>query len=158
MKFDDILEGIMILRDMVSKTNMEYQECPRDVRNMINGSLKELELHLLQRVIPGAYCTDLDFILYGFEDGELIIRAIIEIKNGGSIKENQMIIYRKISEALDVPFYVLEALSDLTRFRITDNDSKIIDNMSFEELSEFFQVLVSGNTYDRKYSEMEDFI
>ena len=88
---------------------------------MIGGALKELKVHFIQRNIEKAYCTDLDFIVVSFEHDSAVPIALVEIKKEGRpLRKWQNEVYTHIANALDVPFYLLEASETLSKFWVTD--------------------------------------
>ena len=118
---------------------------------MLRGSLLELKVHFLQRNIPGAICTDLDFILIRYEgkrgkDSTPV--ALIEIKkNGRPLELWQENVYRTLAENAKVPFYLLEA-TDWGTFQVTENGTgSQVGPLNLEELGAWMRSFIEHTEF-----------
>jgi hypothetical protein len=115
---------------------------------MLKGALRELKVHFLQRNIPDARCTDLDFILIRFEGEKVLPAALLEIKKEGRPLDGwQEKLYRYIASILHVPFYLLEA-NDGPRFKVIQVDGeKRFGPLTLEKLGEWMRSLINGTEF-----------
>lgn len=121
---------------------------------MLKGALLELKVHFLQRNIADAICTDLDFILVRFANGDVTPAALIEIKKDGRpLPTWQDEVYRHIAASLKVPFYLLEA-TDWGIFHITETGTgPRLGPFTIDELGVWMRSLVNQTEFvmdDRK--------